>query len=383
MGEPAPKISQARVEIRVDDPVVLAYLERFPPSEWEERLLEAARIGVITLRAASSSLDGDRVNEAFQNAIRSLEESLKSQLEEHLHRRLDAGNRESPFAKMDEAVRAHLQKQLDEFIKQFSLDESGSAVSRLRTLLSEQIRDLDDRNTRVLGDIHQAVGQLQGRKQEAAATTVKGLDFEKAVYAVLTRLGQGFEDVTTNVSESVGVIPRCKVGDHEVTLVKNSGAPDAKIVFECKNERGYTLKNARDEVRLARENRQARVGVMVFARGCEPSELGDFRIFDQDLFCVFDESQPPVFLEAAYKIARSMIVLEAVGSKQGLNVALLESSIRKAVDAAQRLAELKKNVATARNAIDTVGQELEKIHKTLRAELDGMTRELEQAKLRT
>ncbi len=377
MGEPAPKLTQSSLSVIVDDEIVLAYLNRFAASEWSERLIEAARVGVITLRAAGSSLDSDRIEEAFQKSIQRLQESLKAQLEEHLHRKLDANNRESPFAKMDESVRAHLQKQLDEFIRQFSLDESGSAVNRLRLLLSQQIREIDEKNSRALGDIHQAVGQLQGRKLEAAATTLKGFDFEKGVYTVIRQLGQGFEDVTADVAETTGLISRSKVGDHEVTLGKNSGAPNAKIIFECKNERGYTLKNARDEIRVARENRQAKVGVMVFAKGCEPEELGDFRIIDQDIYCTVDENQAPVFLEAAYKIARAILVLEAFGSQQAVNTVALEASVRKAMDAVKRFSDLKKRVTTAQNAINDVADEVERIHKTLDAELEAMNRELQ------
>lgn len=393
MGEPLPQKSPAEAPalvVRLDDEVVLAYLNPFPPSEWERRILEAARIGVIAIRSAGPALDARVVENAFQKTedglqqtVQDLERALKDRLEEYFRTRLDANNRESPFAKLDDAVRNHLNAQLETFVKEFSLDHNGSAVSRLKLVIEQQIKELDERHTRVLGEIQRSVGELKGRKEEAAAAPVKGFDFEHGVYEVICRLGQGYEDVTANVAETTGAVRASKVGDHEVTLSRNSGAPGRKIVFECKKKKDYSLKEAREELARARENRQAKVGVLVFAKGYEPAEIGDFRIIDRDIFCTVAEDQTPVFLEAAYKIARAMVVLESVETSGGLNAQALSASIRKAADATNKLSELKTRAESARGWIDGIIETVSKIQKTLESELESMAREIERASTRS
>lgn len=191
MGEPLPQKSSAEspaLVVRLDDEVVLGYLSQFPPSEWERRILEAARIGVIAIRSAGPALDARVVEDAFhkteeglQRTVQDLERALKDRLEDYFRARLDANNRESPFAKLDDAVRRHLNEQLENFVKEFSLDQNGSAVSRLKLVIEQQIKELDERHTRVLGEIQRSVGELKGRKEEAAAAPVKGFDFEHGV----------------------------------------------------------------------------------------------------------------------------------------------------------------------------------------------------------
>ena len=63
-----------------------------------------------------------------------------------------------------------------------------------------------------------------------------------------------------------GAISRCKKGDAVVTLGPESSAPDVRIVYEAKGDKSYTLKKALDELTVARENREATVGVFVFDR---------------------------------------------------------------------------------------------------------------------
>lgn len=58
-------------------------------------------------------------------------------------------------------------------------------------------------------------------------------------------------------------------------LGKSSGSPGARIAVEVKDQQ-VRLKAAIEELQEAKANREASAAIFVFARGTEPSEVGDF-----------------------------------------------------------------------------------------------------------
>ena len=120
-------------------------------------------------------------------------------------------------------------------------------------------------------------------------------------------------DTSENVRSLVGKIPRAKVGDYVLTLGSTSGAPEINIAIEVKKEQNYKLKDAVDELKLAKENREAAAGIFIFAKGYEPAEVGDFHKIGNDFYVTVDEellasNQPLLFFETAYKIIRILLV---------------------------------------------------------------------------
>ena len=63
-----------------------------------------------------------------------------------------------------------------------------------------------------------------------------------------------------------GLIKNRKVGDCVIELGPESVAPGARIVIEAKEEANWTLAKAREEIELARKNRDARIGLFVLSR---------------------------------------------------------------------------------------------------------------------
>jgi hypothetical protein len=123
------------------------------------------------------------------------------------------------------------------------------------------------------------------------------------------RLGDIFEDAKS----TTGAIPRCKVGDFVVTLSPEAAAAGSRIVFEAKADKSYSMKDALSELGIARENRQASVGVFVFDSTTAPQGIEPISRFGQDLVVVWDagDAASDVYLKAVLSMARLIVVQQA------------------------------------------------------------------------
>ena len=79
---------------------------------------------------------------------------------------------------------------------------------------------------------------------------------------------------------------------------------DLRVVVEAK-DRPMSMRAMRDELREARENRGAAVGVAVFTPAHAPTGIAPFTMVGDDVYCVIDPEAPePATLEAAVRLAR-------------------------------------------------------------------------------
>jgi hypothetical protein len=170
------------------------------------------------------------------------------------------------------------------------------------------------------------------------------MTFEDNLYAALAKQAKGFGDLSESTQGTTGLIPRSKVGDAIITAGKQfCNAPGERIVVEFKMDRGYKFKNAMDEVATARQNRNAQIGIMVFAKGYEPPEIGDFRVFGDSIFCTEDAERAAagedmVHMEAAYAIARGLL-LAMKKTDDGISVERLKVQMECIASLAERLGQ--------------------------------------------
>jgi hypothetical protein len=136
------------------------------------------------------------------------------------------------------------------------------------------------------------VESLRVRREEAAKSTSHGFDFEDSVATVIQNEAQRFGDMFANTKDTTGAIPRCKVGDFVTTLSPEAAAPGSRIVFEAKADKSYSAKDALHELRTARENRQATVGVFVFSSTTAPAGMEPLSRFGQDILAVWSVDDP-------------------------------------------------------------------------------------------
>src|SRR5580692_6297046 len=93
---------------------------------------------------------------------------------------------------------------------QFSLDNDGSALARmkseLQTLINEHRRD----SQRFQSEIREVLAGMATRRQEIQRSTRHGDEFDQAVFAFIQHESQGRGDIATCVGTTTGLINNCK-----------------------------------------------------------------------------------------------------------------------------------------------------------------------------
>ena len=334
------------LNLEVREPLLVAYFEPSAEPERSAKALEALKVGVIALQTACPTLDTQIVKDQFAEMQEELGQALaryfaetdgivpkslndafgdKGALPQFFQRYFDpeagklarlidgqvgpsskfgqlfnAKNKDGVVAVIEEKVKNLVEAKLNEVLKQFSLDEDGSAVSKLKTIMDT-----------AFSTFREALGIKAARAEEAERGHVKGFCFEEDLYGVVAEMGRQFGDETDLVRGTPG-IHKCKTGDHLITLGETTGAPGLRIVVEVKDQ-AYKAKKAVAELQDAKKNREAVSGIFVFAKGCEPVEFGNFKRIDNDFYCTADkavlaEGGPLPFLWAAYELARVQAV---------------------------------------------------------------------------
>jgi hypothetical protein len=406
------------VSLEVTDPNAIAYLAAFEDDGTRcERANEALKVGVIAIQSASPTLDTTVVQHKFTELegrmkdyldefMTAVRDDMATYFKEHdgvlpksidkifgddgrlgrvfqgyfdpsagklgllmqqqigptsaFGRSLDPKNKECILNLIEGRVQALVETKLDELLGEFSLDNDTSAMSRLQKLLAE-----------AFAQIHQSLGIKSAIQAESDRGHVKGIEFEADLYPSFAALGQNLGDETDFVRGTIGATSRCKKGDYLATLGESAGAPGAHIVVEVKDS-PMRFRAAVDELQEAKANRQASIGIFVFARGSEPPEVGDFRRVGEDFFCTVDKESlrdggPNMFLTAAYTIARAMIVANTRKAMGGeLNLAQIETDIEALALWCDRVGEM----VTKARSLQSSGKAIEEAASELHKEMD-------------
>lgn len=412
-------LSSLDLNLVISDRNVLAYLAQFEDDEIKcEKVLEALKVGVIAIQSASPTLD----TQVVQSKFAEVESRMKEQMGEFqkkvaddlvryfaendgvvprsidgvfgdkgavtrtlqmyfdpsdgklsrlmqaqvgpqstFGKALDPQNKQGVIALIEARVQELVEAKLDEVLQQFSLDEDGSAMCRLKLMLSE-----------FFGQLNQSLGIKAATAAEAERGHVKGIVFEEDLYTVFAKLGSQLGDEPELVRGTVGAVSRCKKGDFVATLGDTSGAPGLGVVVEVKDQQ-LRLKDAIDELQEAKKNREAVSGIFVFARGTEPVEVGDFRRIGEDFYVTVDKDdlaagKPLMFLDSAYKIARAMAI--ATARKEAAGELDLQA-IQDQLDALASWTDRISDMATKARTIQSSGKLIEECAKELKTDLDA------------
>jgi hypothetical protein len=174
-----------------------------------------------------------------------------------------------------------------------TVDAVSAEVDRLLTAL-------DENSARI-----EAVRRVQQR------VAAKGFSFEDALGPVLDGFFASHEDIVEATGTTPGVADE-KVGDFVVTVnPRDTGGRHRRIVFEAK-DRALTMSKALAELDAAMLNRDAQVGVLVFARPSQaPAPGRPMRAFPGNrLMVVWDVETDPsnLALEVCAQLARTLAI---------------------------------------------------------------------------
>jgi hypothetical protein len=335
-------------EIRVDgerivierftlrDPSLAAVLAARDPADRAAVVERALKVGLLAIQDVAASMDVDMVRDEFEKLARTNEQANAKAVE-----MLDQVLR-SNFADGDGRLPRTLEKflgdrgQLRSFVNElFDESKRDSAIGRMRTLLGSYF-DGDASKLALLLDptrqhspmhqfraevtasfekLHERLAAIEAaaaaRGAERARSAAKGADFEDMLEATLGDRTRGMGDLFERTGSEAGDILRSKKGDFVVTVdPERTGGADVRIVVEAK-DRAMSGRQIREELREAKANRCAAVGLVVFSAQHAPAGIAPFDVRAGDVYCVVDPAAPdPATLLGALRLARLLALAQ-------------------------------------------------------------------------
>ena len=141
------------------------------------------------------------------------------------------------------------------------MDYNNSSLSRLRRELENSISKESKTSRDLYVEMNATLRALGARKAEEKRSTRHGVEFEDRLMSLVGRISSTRGDIFEHVGSVVGSLKNCKVGDGIVELSSDHSSSNSygRIVLEAKRQKRYSVKQALEEIRLARSNRDAQV----------------------------------------------------------------------------------------------------------------------------
>jgi hypothetical protein len=360
----------------VRDGALAAVVGEHPEEDRVALVERALKIGLLALQDAGVTVNVDVVRTEFQKLITQSEQvNLRAAeaLDQTLRSNFADGDGRLPrtlerFLGDKGALRAYVGELFDE-------TKRDSAIGRMRTLLGTYFDGDASRlallldPTRQNSPMHQFRVEISqefdrlnerltaieaaaaARGAERAKSSAKGADFEDLLEAMLADLARGCGDLLDRTGGEAGGVLRSKKGDFVLTLNSASaGGADLRIVVEAK-DRPMSGRAMRDELREAKENRAAAVGLVVFTPAHAPAGIAPFDIRAGDVYCVVDPAAPEVAtLEAAVRLARLLALAstrEQATEMDGEAIRAALAAVRAELDAIKGIKATLTSIATS------------------------------------
>jgi hypothetical protein len=256
---------------------------------------------------------------------------------------------------------------------QLTLDGETSSLARLRRELLLILETHAKTNNEFQSEVKVTLAQMTARREEAARSTRHGLAFEEAVCSFTEYLCRQNGDIAERTGLHTGLIKNCKVGDCVIELGPDSAAPGAKIAIEAKEDASCSLAKAREEIELARKNRDAQIGLFVLSRQSAPEGFEDVGRYGDDVFVVWDpdDAATNVHLKAGLTIARALCIR---GERQREAQTADFETITEAILEVEKQANFLGEITTATN---TIRSQNEKISERVRKTRSSLERQVE------
>lgn len=368
-----------QITIHITDREVLAELEKREPGlPRQEYAAAALKLGVLALRSASGHVDSEAIKRAGDQIATDLSHRLSNELTRYL---------DPATGVLQNSLRRHLGPEnsvlaqtLERFIRgEFSLDRPESALSAFKRQVDSAIGDIARKNNEFQTNIQVTLEGLRVRKEEAAKSTRHGLEFEEAAAAIISEEAARTGDLTERVSNTPGLIRNNKTGDIVVELSPETGAPGAKVVWEAKQSQAYPLARALAEIREARENRGAELGVFLYSKLAAPQGMPPFTRHGNDLVVIWDaeDRTSDVYVRAAHSVTRALAVRRASpGVESGQALAKIEMAVLALGQAAEEVGRIETWAETVRNSGEKIAQSAGRALADLGAQIEVLNHQV-------
>ncbi|HSS36994.1 MAG TPA: hypothetical protein VLR93_12030 [Patescibacteria group bacterium] len=350
------------------------------PADRASLLERALRIGLVALQDAGVTVNVDAVRREFDGLLartalandkaagaldqllrqnfadgdgrlpRTLETFLgdRGRLQAFVTELFDETKRDSAIGKMRTLLGTYFDGDASRLAQLLDPTRMHSPLHQFRVEVTDGFARLNDRLTAI-------EAAASARASERSRSAAKGADFEDLLEAMLGDIARGSGDLVDRTGTEAGDVIRSKKGDFVLTIdpAQTAGA-ELRIVIEAK-DRAMSGRQMRDEIREAKTNRGAAVGLVVFTPSHAPSGIAPFDVRAGDVYCVVDPEAPdPGMLEAAVRLAR----LLAQVSLRDQAIEVDASAIKTALDGVREQLELIKGLKSTLTSIGTSSRDV-------------------------
>jgi len=373
------------------------------PEEDRSIVVERAlRIGLTALQSVGVTLNLDAVRSEFDRFAeqnRSANERAAEALEQML--RANFGDVDGRLPRTLESFlgdRGKLQSMVDEL---FDPKRRDSAIGRMSTMLetyfdgdASRLATLLD-PTRMGSPLHQFRSEVAAgfkaleeklvaleaagaaRAGERSKSSAKGGDFETLLEAMLGEIARGANDLLERTGTDSGDAGRSKKGDFVLTLDPAvARGTELRVVVEAK-DRKVSGREMRDELREAKTNRDAAVGLVVFTPNHAPTGIAPFDVRAGDVYCVVDPLDPDqATLEAAVRLARLLALASLREHEAEVDAAALVEALTGIREQLEVVRAMKTNLTQIGSTANNVSGALDRMREGILAQVVRAEREL-------
>ena len=265
-------------------------------------------------------------------------------------------------------------------VSELSLDNTDSALTRLRSELMTIIREQEAAAGAFQSDVRAYLAAIASRKEESKKSTSHGMVFEDKLSSFVESACAA--NIVRRTGATTGIIKNCKIGDIVVELGPDHVASGCRFVVEAKESSAYDLGKAREEIEQGRKNREATVGLFVFSQATRPAGLTQLSRYGSDVFVVWDAEDQTTdpYLTAALSLAEAMCVREVKArSAEAADFKAIDSAVAAVEKEVARLEEIGKWTETIKNNSEKIldhvrkgGNSLVKQVAAIREAIEGL-----------
>jgi hypothetical protein len=406
--EAAIRVEPERIVVErivLHDPALASWLGAQPMDDHVILIERALRIGLTALQGVGVTLNIDAVRSEFERfaeqnrsanekAAEALELVLRSnfgdgdgrlprtletflgdrgKLRSMVEELFDPTRRDSAIGRISRMLETYFDGDASRLATLLDPTRLGSPLHQFRLEVAEGFRALQEK----LVAIEASQSARAGERSRSAA---KGGDFEDLLEDLLGDIARGANDLLERTGTEAGDAGRSKKGDFVLTLDSDlTRGAELRIVVEAKDRR-VSGREMREELRDAKTNRDAAVGLVVFTPQHAPAGIAPFDVRAGDVYVVLDPGDPdPAALHAAVRLARLLALASLRESEAELDVAAVQEALTGIREALEVVRTLKVQLTSIGSTSVSVSAGLEKLREAILAQLARAERELSPA----
>jgi hypothetical protein len=404
-GTPDVRVERDRIiveRLTLTDPGLAAYLANRPPEERAGTVERALRIGLTAVQSIGVTINVDVVKSEFERLVEQTSqanERAATALEQTLRTNFADGDGRLPrtlesFLGDKGKLRAMVEELFDPLKRDSAIGRIGGMLETYFDGDASKLAHLLD-PTRLGSPLHQFRQEMAAgfkgieerlvaieaaataRAGERARSTAKGADFEDLIEVMLGDIARGAGDLVDRTGLDTGAVLKSKKGDFVLTIDRRvSRGCDLRVVVEAK-DRPISMRAIRDELRDARENRGAVVGLVVFTPAHAPTGVAPFEIVGDDVYCVIDPLAPDTaVLEAAVRLARLLALAALDENDVTIDAASIGAALTGIREHLESIRTLKSQLTSIGNATKAVWTGLDTLRNGILARISEAEAEL-------